>query len=134
MLREAGSHWTFFEIDSLVERIARNPALFTFVPNSAGPIGIAIGDGRKGIEAAAPGSFDLVVLDAFSCDAVPAHLLTAEAIDAYLSRMRPDGILALHISNRYLDLEPIIGRLAAERKLSALTTATWIFQVSICWR
>ena len=117
----SGSHWTFFEIDSLVERIARNAALFTFVPNSAGRIGIVIGDGRKGIESAAPGSFDLVVLDAFSSDAVPAHLLTAEAIDAYLSRIRPGGLVVLHISNRYLDLEPVIGRLASDRGLAALT-------------
>ena len=97
------------------------PSLFTFVPNSAGRIGIVIGDGRKGIESAAPGSFDLVVLDAFSSDAVPAHLLTAEAIDAYLSRIRPGGLVVLHISNRYLDLEPVIGRLASDRGLAALT-------------
>jgi hypothetical protein len=117
----AGSRWTFFEIDALVERIARNAALFTFVPNSAGQIGIVIGDGRKGIESAAPASYDVVVLDAFSSDAVPAHLLTAEAIDAYLSRIRTGGLVVLHISNRYLDLEPVIGRLASDRGLAALT-------------
>ena len=116
-----GSHWTFFEIDTLVERIADDPALFTFLPNSAGRIDVVIGDGRKGIEAARPASFDLVILDAFSSDSVPAHLLTQEAVDAYLSRIRPGGIVALHISNRYLDLEPVIGRLAAERGLVALT-------------
>ena len=118
---EAGSQWTFFEIDPLVERIARDPSLFTFLRNSRGRVEIAIGDGRKGIEGAGAGSFDAIVLDAFSSDSVPAHLLTKEAIEAYLWRMRPDGILALHISNRYLDLEPMIGRLAAERGLSALT-------------
>jgi hypothetical protein len=120
---EFGSRWTFFEIDSLVERIAEDPALFTFLPNSRGHIAIAIGDGRKGIEAAAPGSYDLIVLDAFSSDSVPVHLLTKEAIDAYLLRLRPGGIAALHISNKYLDLEPVIGGLAAERRLPALTNA-----------
>ncbi len=63
------------------------------------------------------------MLDAFSSDSVPVHLLTKEAIDAYLSRLRPGGIAALHISNKYLDLEPVIGRLAAERRLPALTNA-----------
>ena len=118
---EPASRWTFFEIDPLVERIARNPSLFTFLANSPARIAIAIGDGRKRIEAAAPGSYDLIMLDAFSSDAVPVHLLTREAIDAYLSRLRPGGIVALHISNRYVDMEPVIGGLLAERRLPALT-------------
>jgi len=118
---EPGSRWTFFEIDPLVERIARDPSLFTFLQNSLGHVSIAIGDGRKEIEAAAPASFDVVALDAFSSDSVPAHLLTLEAMDAYMSRLRPGGVVALHISNRYLDLEPIVGRLVGERHLAALT-------------
>ena len=118
---EAGSRWTFFEIDPLIERIARNPRLFTFLSNARAPIGIAIGDGRKLLEAAPPESFDAIVVDAFSSDAVPAHLLTREAMDLYLSRLRSRGILALHISNRHVDLEPVLGRLARERGVAALT-------------
>ena len=118
---EAGSRWTFFEIDPLIERIARNPRLFTFLSNARAPIGIAIGDGRKLLEAAPPDSFDAIVVDAFSSDAVPAHLLTREAMDLYLSRLRSRGILALHISNRHVDLEPVLGRLTREEGVAALT-------------
>jgi SAM-dependent methyltransferase len=118
---EPGARWTFFEIDPLVERIARDPSLFTFLPTSRGRIEIVIGDGRKRIEAVAAGSFDLIVLDAFSSDSVPVHLLTEEAIAEYLVRLRPGGIIALHISNRYLDLEPVIAALAAAQRLPALT-------------
>lgn len=118
---EAGSRWTFFEIDPLVERIARDAALFTFIPNSAGQIAVRIGDGRKLLEAMPPASYDLVILDAFSSDAVPVHLLTREAIGAYLSKLRAGGIVALHISNRYLDLEPVVAGIAAELQLTALT-------------
>jgi hypothetical protein len=118
---KAGSRWTFFEIDPLVERIARTSSLFTFLANARVPIGVSIGDGRKLLEAASPTSFDLIVLDAFSSDAVPAHLLTREAMALYLSRLRADGIVALHISNRHVDLEPVLGRLANEERLAALT-------------
>jgi hypothetical protein len=118
---EPGSRWTFFEIDPLVERIARDASLFTFLPHSAGRIDIAIGDGRKGIERAAPGSYDLIVADAFSSDAIPVHMLTREAVDTYVSRLRPGGLLALHISNRFLDLEPVVSSVAAEEHVPALT-------------
>jgi hypothetical protein len=117
----AGSRWTFFEIDPLVERIARTPSLFTFLANAPAPVSVAIGDGRKLLEATAPASFDLIVLDAFSSDAVPAHLLTREAMNLYMSRLRSGGIVTLHISNRHVNLEPVLGRLAIEQRLAALT-------------
>jgi hypothetical protein len=117
----ASSRWTFFEIDPLVERIARTPALFTFLANAPARVGVAIGDGRKLLEAASPASFDLIVLDAFSSDAVPVHLLTREAMDVYISRLRTDGVVALHISNRHLNLEPVLGTLVKEEGLAALT-------------
>jgi hypothetical protein len=118
---ELGSRWTFFEIDPLVERIARDASLFTFLPNSAGRIDIALGDGRKGIERVAPGSYDLIVVDAFSSDAIPVHLLTREAVDTYFSRLRPGGLIAFHISNRFLDLEPVVSGVAAEEHVPGLT-------------
>ena len=116
-----GTKWTFFEIDPLIERVARDPGLFTFLRNSQGQIAVEIGDGRKKLEDAAPRSFDLIVIDAFSSDSVPVHLMTREAVDLYASRLRPGGIIALHISNRYLQLEPVIAAIVAPTELRALT-------------
>ena len=116
-----GSNWTFIEIDPLIERIARDPGLFTFLQNTNGQVAVEIGDGRKKLEEAAPGSFDLIVIDAFSSDSVPVHLITREAVDLYASRLRPGGIIALHISNRYVQLEPVIAAIVAPMDLFALT-------------
>jgi SAM-dependent methyltransferase len=116
-----GTKWTFFEIDPLIERIARDPGLFTFLQNTNGQVAVEIGDGRKKLEEAAPGSFDLIVIDAFSSDSVPVHLMTREAVDLYASRLRPGGIIALHISNRYVELEPVIAAIVAPTDLFALT-------------
>ena len=116
---EPGSRWRFFEIDDLIERIARDPRLFTFLGASRGRTSVEIGDGRKLLEAAPAGQFDLIVLDAFSSDSVPMHLLTREAIALYMSRLRAGGLVAVHISNRYLDLEPVLGSIADAEQLSA---------------
>jgi SAM-dependent methyltransferase len=116
-----GSHWTFFEIDPLMQQIARDTSLFTFLRNSAGNLDVVIGDGRKGLENTLPASFDLIILDAFSSDSLPVHLVTREAVAAYFERLRPGGIVAVHISNRYLDLEPVIASLAADERVSAIT-------------
>ena len=111
----------YFQIDPLIERIARDPGLFTFLQNTNGQVAVEIGDGRKKLEEAAPGSFDLIVIDAFSSDSVPVHLMTREAVDLYASRLRPGGIIALHISNRYVQLEPVIAAIVAPTDLFALT-------------
>lgn len=113
--------WTFFEIDPLVERIARDPALFTFLQNSRGKIDVKIGDGRKKLEEAAPASFDLIVIDAFSSDAIPVHLLTREALQLYLSRLKPGGVIALHITNGFLRLEPVVAAVVGSTGLRGLT-------------
>jgi hypothetical protein len=94
--------------------------MFTFLHNSRGSMAVEIGDGRKKLEEAPSGAFDLPVLDAFSSDSVPAHLLTTEALALYQSRLRAGGIIAVHISNRYLNLEPVVAAGAAERQLRAL--------------
>jgi spermidine synthase len=104
-----------------VEDIARDPRLFTFLQNTAGHIGVEIGDGRRKLEEAAPASFDLIVVDAFSSDTVPAHLMTTEAWQMYLTRLAPGGVIALHISNRYVDLEPVVAANAAMTHVFALT-------------
>jgi SAM-dependent methyltransferase len=117
---EPGARWTFYEIDPLIETIARDSRYFTYIQNSRAPMDVVVGDGRLTLQRAEPGSFELIVLDAFSSDAIPVHMLTREALDLYLSRLKPDGIVAVHISNRYLDLEPLIAALAEESKLFAL--------------
>ncbi len=101
-----GQHWTFFEIDALVERVAAQQ--FTYLRDAAVRPEIVIGDGRRSLASVAQGSLDMLVLDAFSSDAIPVHLLTRQAIDLYRSRLRPDGILAVHISNRFVDLAPLL--------------------------
>ena len=117
---EPGHHWTFYEIDPLMEPIARDPRNFTYLQNSRGRLNVVLGDGRLTLQRATPGSYDLIVLDAFSSDAIPVHLLTQEAVELYMSRLRTDGVVAVHISNRYLKLEPVLAALAQQRGLFAL--------------
>ena len=109
-----GDRWTFFEIDRQVERIARDPRLFTFLRDCPGRYDVVLGDGRLSLSRVAGRPYGLIVLDAFTSDAIPTHLLTREALALYRSRLREGGVLALHISNRYLDLEPVVGGLAAD--------------------
>lgn len=100
-----GDRLTFFEIDPLVVRIADRSGRFTFTRECAhGRIGFVIGDARLTLANAPPAQFDLLLVDAFSSDSVPAHLLTVEAVRLYLSRVKPDGLVILHVSNRHMDL------------------------------
>lgn len=100
-----GDHLTFFEIDPLVVRIANDPRNFSYTTECAkGPIDFVIGDARLTVSKQPAGTFDILLIDAFSSDAVPAHLLTVEAVRVYLTKLKPDGILILHLSNRNLDL------------------------------
>jgi hypothetical protein len=112
---QAGDDWTFFEIDPSVKRIAENRKLFTFVGDAQGKIKIELGDGRLLLKHSKD-QFGLLVIDAFGSDAIPLHLLTREAFALYLERLQPNGLLAFHISNRYVDLEPPIANLAADTK------------------
>lgn len=109
----------FHEIDPAVVRIARDPRLFTFLSSSrAARVETVVGDARLTLRAAPRGAFDLLVLDAFSSDAVPVHLLTREALALYLDRLAPGGLIALHVSSLYLDLRPLIAALGAEQHLA----------------
>lgn len=122
-----GDSISFYEINPQVIVVASNPAYFTFLSDSAAKIRIVPGDARVSLEReAAQGGqqdFDLLVLDAFSGDSVPVHLLTREAFAVYLRRLsRPAGILAIHITNTYLDLRPVV--LAAARHYGL--NAVWI--------
>ena len=101
--------WRFFEIDPVVIGIARDSDSFTFLSNCLPEPDIVIGDARLTMAKEADGSFDLIIVDAFSSDAVPVHLMTAEALKLYVAKLAPEGIALLHISNRYLDLDAVLG-------------------------
>lgn len=111
---QPGQRFTFFEIDPDVIAIARDARFFTYLSASAGANDVVLGDGRIALRQVRPGSFDLLVIDAFSSDAIPVHLITRQALDLYVSRLTAEGVLLFHVSNRYLDLEPLLGRLAGE--------------------
>jgi len=104
-----GESWRFFEIDPVIIGIASNPKYFTFLAHCQPKPDIVLGDARLTMAKEANDSFDLLVIDAFSSDAVPVHLMTAEAIKLYLDKIKPTGIVLLHISNRYLDLDAVLG-------------------------
>ena len=113
--------FVFYEIDPLIIRIAQNPDLFSFLRDTAARTLIVAGDARVNLAKAPDGAYDLIILDAYSSDAIPMHLLTCEAIDLYRRKLSPSGLLLFHISNRYLDLEPVLGAVAACKQLVAMT-------------
>lgn len=102
---EAGDTFRFYEINPLVAELAQRE--FTFLADCPAAVDIVIGDGRLSLEKEPGQNFDLLVFDAFSGDAIPAHLLTTQAMELYLRHLKPDGILALNISNTYIDLLPV---------------------------
>jgi hypothetical protein len=112
--------WTFYEIDPMVERIARNPAYFTYLEDCGSRCVVTIGDARLSLARARPQQYGLIILDAFSSDAIPIHLLTREAMALYVSRLAPGGVIAMHISNLHLSLAPVLGRVAQDQGLVAL--------------
>jgi SAM-dependent methyltransferase len=109
---QPGQDWRFFEIDPAMVRIARNPAAFTFLSRCAPQARIVLGDARLSLAREPAGTLDLLAVDAFSSDAIPIHLLTREALQVYRRALKPDGLLLIHISNRYLDLEPVLAAAA----------------------
>ena len=115
-----GEEWTFFEIDPLVERISRNPKYFTFLRDCAVKPKVVIGDARLTLAHQPARRFGLLVIDAFSSDAIPVHLLTRQAIALYGRVLDEHGILLVHISNQHLDLQPVLGALAKDAGLVAL--------------
>jgi len=139
-----GDYFRIYEINPLVERIAQT--LFTFYPHSAADKAILMGDARLTLErqlaTEGPQNYDILAVDAFSSDAIPVHLLTREAIQLYFRHLKPEGVLALHISNRYLDLKPVceggaasVGRQAwvvedDGDEASYLSASTWVLVTS----
>ncbi|HLK46628.1 MAG TPA: fused MFS/spermidine synthase [Bryobacteraceae bacterium] len=135
-----GDYYRFYEINPLVPRIARGE--FHFVPDSKAHVDIAMGDARLSLEREQPENFDVLAVDAFSSDSIPVHLLTRQAMDLFFHHLKPDGILAVHISNRYLDLQPVVrGEAQATGKITRLVDtddddsqdvfgATWVLVTS----
>lgn len=128
--RLEGENWRYFEIDPEVIRIARNPSSFRFLSACGESAGIVVGDGRIMLEKELDDKFDLIVLDAFSSDSIPVHLLTSEAMKMYFDKLNPDGVLAFHISNRYMELASIVASTAAEQNgvtfISSLRGGLWV--------
>ena len=112
--KREGETWRFFEIDPTVIKIAKNPKNFTFISKCQPDIDIVVGDARLTMAKEPDGSFDLFIIDAFSSDAIPVHLLTTEAVKMYLDKLKPDGVVLLHTSNRYLDLESVLSAIQKE--------------------
>lgn len=116
---QPGDLFRFYEIDPLVERIARS--LFTYLRESPAHTDVVLGDARFSLNREHGAPYDVLVLDAFSGDAVPVHLLTQQAIALYRKHLAPDGILTFHISSQYLDLEPVLAREAQQAGMRAVT-------------
>jgi hypothetical protein len=118
---ESPQRWTFFEIDPAVERLARDARYFTYLADARADVRVVLGDARISLRSESAGEFGLLVLDAFSGDAVPVHLVTREALHLYLQKVDEHGVLMFHVSNRYLDLRPVLDALAKDANLVALT-------------
>ncbi|TKD52107.1 hypothetical protein FBR43_04740 [Sphingomonas baiyangensis] len=114
-----GQRWRFYEIDPTVIAIARDSGKFSFLADCLPDADIVLGDARLSLAAQAPGSLDLLALDAFSSDAVPMHLMTREAFQTYGRVLTPRGLLLVHISNRFMDLEPVVTATAGRGWLAA---------------
>ena len=114
-----GQSWTFFEIDPAVVRFSRD-GTFSFLKTCAPDARIVVGDARLELARARPGSFDVLAIDAFSSDAIPLHLMTDEAVAVYERALSPQGLLMIHVSNNYIELEPVLAAIAARHRLHAL--------------
>ena len=112
--------WTLYEIDPLVVDIASRPEYFTYMKLCAHQSTMRIGDARLSIDKELDGHFDLLIMDAFSSDSVPTHLITKEALDIYFKKLKPNGILAFHITNRHLALKKVLSIHAEQMHLAAL--------------
>ena len=114
----SGDRWSYFEIDPVVVKIATDPTLFSFLSTCAPTAKIILGDARLTLAEQPPATLDYLLVDAFSSDTIPIHLMTREAIALYMSRLRDDGLLAIHISNRHLELGSVVASLAKDAGLS----------------
>ncbi|MEZ5871216.1 MAG: fused MFS/spermidine synthase [Nitratireductor sp.] len=112
--RKPGESWTVFEIDPAVIAVASDASIFRYVSECGADTPMVLGDARLTLADEPQGKFDYLLIDAFSSDSIPVHLLTVEALELYRSRLAPGGILAIHISNRYMELESVVAAMASE--------------------
>jgi hypothetical protein len=120
---KSGQNWTYYEIDPAVVRVAEDTRYFTYMANCrrrGASLNVVLGDARLQLARAKDGGYDLLILDAFSSDSVPVHLLTREAVELYRSKLADNGILVFNISNRYLRLEPVLAAVARDAGLVGL--------------
>jgi len=115
--------FTFYEIDPLIERIAFNAKYFSYMRDCPPAKRVVLGDARLSLVQAPDSSYNFIVLDAFSSDAIPVHLMTREALQLYLRKLAPGRSVAFHISNRYLNLEPVLVELARDARLAGIIGA-----------
>lgn len=118
---EAGDRFRFYDIDPAVVAIAQRE--FSYLRDSKAAIDIVIGDARLNLDREAPNQFDVLVIDAFSGDSIPVHLMTREALAIYRRHMKEDGVMAFHVSNRFLALTPVVEALARDAGLHTLLVA-----------
>ena len=111
-----GDEVRFYDINPRVVSVAREQ--FYYLSDSKAAVSVALGDARLTLEREPAQGFDILAVDAFSSDSIPVHLITREALGVYLRHMKPDGVIAFHVSNRFLDLPPVVGRLAKEQGLA----------------
>ncbi|MEM7058032.1 MAG: fused MFS/spermidine synthase [Pseudomonadota bacterium] len=116
--QKPGQAWTFYEIDAAIDDIARDPDLFSYMDQCGRDMPTVLGDARIKL-ALSDKTFDVLLIDAFSSDAIPLHLVTVEAVDVYQDRLADDGVLLFHISNRFFNLDPVLARVAKATGLNA---------------
>jgi len=117
-----GDHFKFYEINPLVLQISRQQ--FYYITESKAKVDVVLGDARLSLEREEPQNFDVLAVDCFSGDSIPVHLLTKEAVQLYFKHLKPTGILAVHVSNRYLNLEPVVERIATSLGKATLQVET----------
>jgi SAM-dependent methyltransferase len=113
-----GDRFRFYELDPAVIDVARTE--FGYLRSTPAKVDVVLGDARLNLEREMPNGFDVLVVDAFSGDAIPVHLITREALRAYRRHMKPDGVIAFHVSNRYLSLAPVVRKLAEDQRMHAV--------------
>jgi hypothetical protein len=112
----------YYEIDPAIVRIARDPALFSFLAECRPDVPIILGDARLTLAQASDAAYDLIIVDAFSSDAIPIHLLTREAMAIYLAKLKPHGLIVMHVSNRHLELASVVAGIAAANGVVTLVS------------
>ncbi len=115
---EAGDRFRFYELDPAVVRVAQTE--FSYLGTTAAGVEVVLGDARLSLEREAPNQFDVLAIDAFSGDAIPVHLITREALRVYRRHMKPGGVIAFHVSNRYLSLAPVVQKLAEDQGMHSV--------------